>query len=229
VHATSLLKLVLSQILAPAAPAPIYRWYFRRRRGWPREPWRLYSVANPRFAESIGLTARMREAHHDPTFVTSDTRQIRLRMLKPGRNNMGSVVQCMAAGFGLEIRDPTIDKRVLEFCLSIPDRQYGRGGQSRLLVRRAMNGLMPREVLWNPRRGIQLSDLGERLRRESADVRNAIERIERGDAARELLDLDRIRKALLVSADTRFDHGFLATANTAIRGLAVGLFLERCA
>ncbi|HEY2202563.1 MAG TPA: asparagine synthase-related protein, partial [Solirubrobacteraceae bacterium] len=45
--------------------------------------------------------------------------------------------------FGVDPRDPTADRRLVELRLTIPEDQYLRGGVYRSLVRRAMAGSCP--------------------------------------------------------------------------------------
>jgi asparagine synthase (glutamine-hydrolysing) len=61
-----------------------------------------------------------------------------------------------AGAFGLELRYPFFDTRLVEFCLSLPPEQKMSRGWTRLVMRRAMNGILPPEIQW---RGGK-SDLG---------------------------------------------------------------------
>jgi asparagine synthase (glutamine-hydrolysing) len=58
-----------------------------------------------------------------------------------------------AAAFGLEARYPFFDRRLIEFCLALPDEQKLAGGWSRLVFRRAMEGILPPEVQWRSNKG----------------------------------------------------------------------------
>jgi asparagine synthase (glutamine-hydrolysing) len=51
-----------------------------------------------------------------------------------------------AARYGLEVRHPYMDRRVMEYLISLPLRQIYRGGVDRVVVRRAMDGLLPDPV-----------------------------------------------------------------------------------
>lgn len=53
-----------------------------------------------------------------------------------------------AAAFGVEPRYPFFDKRVIEFCLGLPEEQKFAGGWPRVLLRRAMDGILPAKVQW---------------------------------------------------------------------------------
>ncbi len=48
-----------------------------------------------------------------------------------------------AASFGVEVRHPFLDRRLFEFLMSIPPKQSYQPGQNRLILRRAMKGILP--------------------------------------------------------------------------------------
>jgi asparagine synthase (glutamine-hydrolysing) len=55
-----------------------------------------------------------------------------------------------AAPFEVEVRYPFWDKRLAEFCLSLPAHQKMHHGFTRMIMRRAMDGILPKEVQWRP-------------------------------------------------------------------------------
>lgn len=65
---------------------------------------------------------------------------------------------------GLIIRDPTRDKRLIEFCLSLPGEQFMKEGIERRLIRYSMAGILPDIIRCNvEKRGIQGADKLQRL------------------------------------------------------------------
>jgi len=53
-----------------------------------------------------------------------------------------------AAANGVEARYPLWDKRLVELCLSLPPEQKLRAGWTRSILRRSLQGVLPREVQW---------------------------------------------------------------------------------
>jgi asparagine synthase (glutamine-hydrolysing) len=53
-----------------------------------------------------------------------------------------------AAGFSIELRYPFLDRRLLEFCLAVPASQKLHHGWIRMIMRRAMKGILPEEIRW---------------------------------------------------------------------------------
>lgn len=54
------------------------------------------------------------------------------------------------ARLGLAYRYPLLDRRLLEFALGLPPEQFRRGHWNRCVMRRAFDGILPREICWNP-------------------------------------------------------------------------------
>jgi asparagine synthase (glutamine-hydrolysing) len=48
--------------------------------------------------------------------------------------------------FGVETRHPFMDRRIVEFCLSLPEKQRWRGEQMKFVLRTAMKGILPESV-----------------------------------------------------------------------------------
>jgi asparagine synthase (glutamine-hydrolysing) len=53
-----------------------------------------------------------------------------------------------AAAFSLEYRHPFMDKRLIEFCLSLPSEQKLNQGWSRVIMRRGLANILPETVQW---------------------------------------------------------------------------------
>jgi asparagine synthase (glutamine-hydrolysing) len=54
----------------------------------------------------------------------------------------------VASAAAIEPRDPFMDLRVIRFCLSLPWEQLQSGGWPKIILRRAMAGVLPSSVLW---------------------------------------------------------------------------------
>jgi asparagine synthase (glutamine-hydrolysing) len=195
-----------------------------RRSARDETPWHAYSAIHPRFAARLRLAELMAADGHDPTFArTRSGLEQRVRVL---RASTGELAEAGAA-HGVDVRDPTSDLRVVRFCLSTPEAQFlGPRAEGRWLIRRAMTGRLPPEVVWNRRRGLQSADLVLRLRAHADEVEAALECCARDAAAVEYVDLTRLRE---VWASVRERHD-LHTQRMAVavlcRGLMAGLFVS---
>lgn len=198
----------------------------RRYRNGISLPWHNYSAIHQHFAQRLQLADRMREAGHDTTFTTPPVAE-RLAKFRCCMTSGGAIWHVLSAGYNLDVRDPTQDVRLVEFCLRLPNNQFNRRGEGRRLIRRAMAGRMPQEVLYSRQKGLQAADIGYRVAEQHEDIRAALDRLELSSLARECLDLPRMRGVLTVlqsQIDTATTGQCLAIL---LRGLSVGLFLER--
>src|SRR5512142_386183 len=115
-------------------------------------------------------------------------------------NNLALVDRASMA-HGLEVRVPLLDRRVVEFALSLADEQLVRPGATKILFRRAIAPWLPQEILDRPKYGFSppfkqwvAADNGrpalDRLRRGAlaragiVDVRGLERRIARGMSKR---------------------------------------------
>jgi asparagine synthase (glutamine-hydrolysing) len=187
-----------------------------------RSPGWRDSLILPEFATRIRLREAVQESGWDPAFARASPRERRLAYLLPGKLPTGAWWHQRSAAQGIEMRDPTTDVRVLEFCVGAPDEQFARDGHDRWLMRRALVDLVPPQVAWNTRRGAQGADIAYRLRAHAEEVSAAVERVMSSNAAREYLDLRVLRRSWAGIASGS-GEGVLALT----RMLTFGLFLVR--
>lgn len=177
-----------------AKPSRVATEAFAFRRGWRSLPTSSGALYNQRFLHRLQIVARMRADGYDPFFSpVIKPGSVRLRMLMPDINPVGALFHESGAGYGLDVRDPTADVRLLEYCLRVPDEQYHRRGQNRLLMRRAMQALLPGEILWNPRRGLQGADFAFRLNADRHEIDEAMASIAESPLVREYLRVEKLR------------------------------------
>lgn len=111
-------------------------------------------------------------------------------------NVLGDYNALANAEWGIESRHPAVDKRVFEYCASIPIEQYLVVTPGRSLIRRAMRGRLPDSTIDRRKRGLQAADWYESLTSIRAELACEFTLLEQSPGARRLLDLDRLRDAL---------------------------------
>jgi len=218
-------SVVKQQILLAFAPRALLRAWARVRRT-PREPvWESrFSAIRPDFARRMRIEERLAEQGNDEL---SQDRQgglaYRAAVLSAG--DALDWPHAARAWFGVETRDPTSDRRVVEFCLAIPGSQYLRDGRGRMLVRRSMRGLVPDSVLERESRGAQASDWAEWLPAMRPGLERDMARIEQNETARHCIDVPRLRSLLAHWPETlRVEH--LGDYNhRLLRGVMMGRFI----
>lgn len=119
----------------------------RRRSQSTNSSWDAY--LNPNFVEQIGLEARYRAWRQAQRNVNQTERAEHYRTLTQGLQAFGlEVLNKASSAFPVEQRYPFWDKRLVEFCLSLPPEQKLYQGWSRMVMRRAMNGILPPAIQW---------------------------------------------------------------------------------
>jgi asparagine synthase (glutamine-hydrolysing) len=192
-----------------------------------REPWREYSAIRSDFARSIELSRKMAQTEYVPGLRPSDPLQQRLRIVQPGQTVLGAIWLESGAAYGLEVRDPTQDRQLIELCLAIPEAQFQRNGLDRWLIRRAMQGYLPDAVRLNTRRGLQAADLGQRVLENRGEVEAALAALARHDLAGQVLDLPRMENVLASMQHNLTPKNTAECSAILLRALMVGLFLLR--
>jgi asparagine synthase (glutamine-hydrolysing) len=140
---------LLTQATLSLLPATAYRGW-RWLRGQPN-PLRENSAINPQLVKKWGFPKRFYQFSGEPYGLPyHDTFAPRAVMNCHQMFNQAAVLEKkMSLAHKLIIRDPSCDKRVIEFCLRVPDNQYVRNGQDRFLLRRATQGILPDQVRLN--------------------------------------------------------------------------------
>ncbi|HEX9079143.1 MAG TPA: asparagine synthase-related protein, partial [Desulfuromonadaceae bacterium] len=86
-----------------------------------------YSMLHPRLLASGEIRALAEETGWDPASRPKGDGR-RLRAAAVARVDAGGSAAAGMAAAGVDYRDPTMDKRLVEFCLAIPEEQYLRNG-----------------------------------------------------------------------------------------------------
>jgi asparagine synthase (glutamine-hydrolysing) len=138
--------------LWPRLPAPaqrVCRGVARRLRSVGRAHYEPCCVLNQNFADRIGV-GKYRQSLRDPALPPLQTEKA-LHHQKFMLGIMPATLEMLeqtAAPFGVEVRFPFWDRRLIEFCLGLPPQFKIRDGCTRWIMRRAMEGLLPAEVQW---------------------------------------------------------------------------------
>ena len=138
-------EIAWQRVIKPLLPDPARRLWRTFRPG--RQPAPLEAV-EPGFARRIDLKTRTRTALPRPGRTE---RQDHHGVLTWGAMSLClEVLDRAAASFSIEPRYPFFDSRLAEFCLGLPPNQKLRNGWSRMILRRAMDGILPPEIQWRP-------------------------------------------------------------------------------
>ena len=191
--------------------------------------WSPLSPINPEFAREQRVAERSRARDCDRWLLRRvDTPAARLRHLMDDVHHVSGINGAYSALYGVDIRDPTGDARIAQFCLSLPEAQCSRQGVSRSLIRRAMADRLPPEIVTGARHGIDTADWFERLSDARPVVLEELRLLERNETARAVLDLPRLRGLAdtLDAAPSDAYQRLLNYRHVLERGLMAGRFLR---
>ena len=127
-----------------------------------------------------------------------DLSEVRKFIVDPaGFTHLGAIETKISLANGVAKRDPTRDKRVIEFCLRVPGEQYVKMGEERSLIRRGMEGILPDEIRLNTlRRGIQSADWVQRIIPQWDNIIEQLQSMINDKNTSKYLDVEKLRKAM---------------------------------
>jgi asparagine synthase (glutamine-hydrolysing) len=186
----------------------------------------LYAVSpiHPDFFRSSGLPAQL-ECH---SFLQpSSSRLFRLQMLKQGQGSAASTAAKRC--FGLELTDPMADRRLVEYCISLPEEAFCQGGMPRSLIRDAMKGKLPDKVRLEQRIGLQAADAATLMAANREGITAEVRLMQASDLANRYLDMPALARLVEEWPSGEFPDQkiWFAYVNKLLRGVSFGRFLRR--
>lgn len=129
-----------------------------------------------------------------PPWPGSDTRSQRVAGLQ--QVELGDYVKGTLARWRIDERDPTADRRLVEFCLALPEAQFRLGGMPASIARRALADRVPPAVLRERARGLQATDWHAGFSDPVKELGEQVDRLAACPQAARLLDIARMREAI---------------------------------
>jgi asparagine synthase (glutamine-hydrolysing) len=179
---------------------------------------------NPRRRSELGAPAETLVTRRSP-----DTRSERLAALR--RVDLADYAKGNLARWRIDERDPTADRRLVEFCLAVPDEQFRLGGIPSSLARRALADRLPRAVLGQRARGLQAADWNSGFHDPKRELGAEVARLAECDETVRMLDVSAMREAIEQwPADGWHEPAVIRRyRHDLLRALSNGDFLRRAA
>ncbi len=211
---------VLASSFAPWLPAAVWNGLSRVASADPGAPKRELLIRPEWRAELESVAAGAARVGHGE----EGSRRLRWRMLQ--MRDSGNYRKGALARWGIDERDPTLDRRLAEFCLSLPPEQLLSNGVNRQLARLALADRLPQSVLSSPR-GYQYADWYETIDRSSLE--RQISRLEQRLGNESVLDIEGLRRLAGSWPEAGWDSlQLLGTYRIMLlRALAAGEFASR--
>jgi asparagine synthase (glutamine-hydrolysing) len=181
------LRSIAASSFGPWIPRPLWRRLARfstapevplrsalRRDLWPQ-------VAEEQSAFALGL-------ERPPSDSFEDARNALFEM------DFGEYRKGVLAGWGIDKRDATADRRLIEFCFSLPLGMLMKDGVRRPLARAALSDRLPAQVLGQRAKGYQAADWHEALGRDREALFRLIDAIAADADASSVVDAPLLRR-----------------------------------
>ncbi|HEC61986.1 MAG TPA: lasso peptide isopeptide bond-forming cyclase [bacterium] len=141
-------KIIWMYGIKPLVPASIVKiWQILR--SYKQPVWAVNTAIHPDFAQRIDMDNRVHKLLHNNSTQVRTARENHLYNLKSPLIPISlEILDKASAAFSLEARYPFFDRRLMEFCLALPPEQKLSQGWPRIILRHAMQGILPREVQW---------------------------------------------------------------------------------
>lgn len=187
-----------------------------------------YTAINRRCFEALDLARIAGERKLDFSYrPRKDAFADRVWVLR--RTDPGNTVKGTLAGWGVDQRDPTADRRLVEYCLSIPTDRYLVNGVSRAVAREALRDRLPAAVLTEGRRGYQAADWHVGLAAGRPAAAMELDQLAACQSAARTLDVGRMKRLLddLPASGWEKPGQMHAYRLALLRGVAAGHFLRK--
>jgi asparagine synthase (glutamine-hydrolysing) len=149
-----------------------------------------FSFLDPHFSEQLLANCK----YEDPGFSGElpDHNQNQVNSLEFLQSKMSDMVSRTFDNSAIELRYPLLDKRIIEFNLSVPLRLKMRDGFYRYLIRASLDGILPEKIQWRTSKTSFSPDYRRRFRIQIGDVRDLLREVRSGDPIREFIDIDKL-------------------------------------
>ena len=143
-------------------------------------------------------------------------------------NSNGVAFSKLSLQYGLLMRDPTNDIRVINYCMSLPLEQFINNGMDRALIRNATKGYLPDKVRLNQSKyGLQAADWLHRMIPCWTDFIQEVKELLQDKAAAQYINMESIRNALSTAMEMPSgDSAFNPKLRMLMRGIIVYRFLQ---
>ncbi|RKQ33473.1 asparagine synthase-related protein [Oceanobacillus halophilus] len=142
-------------------------------------------------------------------------------------NSSGTSNAKLSLQYGLLLRDPTNDIRVINYCMSLPIDQFINNGLDRALIRQATEGYLPNKVRLNQKyHGIQGMDWVHRMIPCWTDFTKEVKQLLLDKDVKQYFNLESIRYALSKAEVPKVEFAPTPELKVLMRSIIVYRFLH---
>ncbi len=157
-----------------------------------------YAALNPALADSVEYRAHLEQLGHGLHFPLARTPRDHVVRVLRHTDVMGLTNKGQLARFGIDQRDPTGDRRLIDLALAMPPHLLLQQGETRWIYHRAFGERIPSEIRNQAGKGLQGADWPTRLEQARGTLTAELDRA--SPTAETLLAVPALRA--LAAADT---------------------------
>ncbi|HKW11614.1 MAG TPA: lasso peptide isopeptide bond-forming cyclase [Gemmatimonadaceae bacterium] len=181
------------------------------------------SLLQPSLADALLRQTRLAQAADHRRAVQSEREAHVQGLSQPLYQLTLEIADKSAAAFGIEPRYPFFDRRLIEFCLGLPEEQKFAGGWPRLLLRRAMNGILPPAIQWRSTKANLSPNFHRRFRAVDVGTSEMLDY----SALAPFMNTDRVRDLFMRYRHSPERTGMNRQALTLFRTAVLGTWLNQ--
>jgi asparagine synthase (glutamine-hydrolysing) len=197
-----------------------------RRKKTTTENWQRYSLINDQFKLRTRISELKKESLRKKNKNIDESVHLRSLILNP-LIPAGIAWQENAFAYNMHIVDPTKDKELVEFCLSIPDHFFYNSTQNRLIIRSAMDKILPENIRLNKKKGLQSADAIYRFREIADQIQNLIKELDQSPRNHDYLDFNKIDNAFNLIIKGEIERTKNPQIHSLLRALGIGIHLKK--
>jgi len=149
---------------------------------------------NKDFAIKMNINSRYFSSFKKKDFSTTQDINIE-RITHPHVSQRLEYCGLAARKYGIEYRYPFLDKRLVEFYLSIPTSLKAQNGIKRYAIRKAIEGLLPKEIQWRiDKSGATIPTVFMRTLKDKDEIFRIIQQAKSNKRITKYIDLDKYEK-----------------------------------
>ena len=194
----SILGRFFVQSVLPLLPTPLWRFLHGLVFGKSRAMLELMQPLRREYRRRSGADRRLQESGIVfERYQPRSAKHSRALLLQNDDGEAAEIYQAFEQMYGVAQRDPFAYRPLVEYCWGLPTRMFMRNGTTRWLAKQLASGIMPEEQRQNRLNGRWDADWHLRIGRRRADYVEALDRIENDERLGPLIDVPRLRSALM--------------------------------
>ncbi len=145
------------------------------------------------------------------------------------RVELGAMLKAQLGGWGLDYRDPTCDRDLVDLCFSIPTEQYVHDGVPRSIARGMLQDRLPSEMVKERKKGLQAPDWHVQFVKNRQEIAQELEILSDFDLLKNRVDIQRFQNAMKTLPESGWNEPETVTEyrSVILRTISMGDFIRR--